>query len=524
MKHYIFKLKYIILIKIVAALISIIGIASMPYILKLLFDYDFSKGITGIVVLILTYACAIVVGMLFEYISQRHAWKLEQRFNLFVKQDLFDSSLRKNVVNFQKFDVSEYISIFNNDIRTCQQYVESIVAIIQTVLQLCVYGFFLFTLDYRLAIIIILSSSLSLILPRMTGKRLAQKKGDHLSAMASYVDTLFDLLSGFKLVNDETRSSISQRQNKALTDTEGKLYEFGKFKTFANVLSGSSMYFLELIVFAAIGVMLFKQNITLGIAVAALGYIQSFCYPMAYLLTEMNNVNASRDAKDKLMSIINEQIDHRPVIQDFQSTITFVNVSVTLGDFTLRNFSYEFEKGKKYAIVGPSGVGKSTILNLLMQYIYPDSGAILLDGKSIKEMDTSKIMDCVNQFEHSFHATCMENATVFGAHPETSVVNTLHYFNNDKMYSISTKENARELSGGEKQMLQLLRIAAWDKDILLFDESFSAIDHENATKLQHDLLLKDKTILCITHNVSSENLNDFDEIVTISAYSSSATK
>lgn len=513
MKHYIFKLKYTILIKILAALISIIGLASMPYILKLLFDYDFSKGVPGIVVLILTYACAIFVGMLFEYISQRHAWKLEQRFNLLVKQDLFDSSLRKNVVNFQKFDVSEYISIFNNDIRNCQQYVESIVAIIQTVLQLFVYGFFLFILDYRLAIIIILSSSLSLILPRITGKRLAKKKSDHLSAMASYVDTLLDLLSGFKFVNDETRNSISQRQNKTLMDTEGKLYEFGKFKTFANVLSGSSMYFLELIVFASIGLMLFKQNITMGIAVAALGYIQSFCYPMAYLLTEINNVNASRDAKDKLLNIINEQIDHRPVIQDFHSTIKFVNVSVTLGDFSIKNFTYEFKKGKKYAIVGPSGVGKSTILNLLMQYIYPDSGEILIDGKSIKGKDTSKIMECINQFEHTFNTTCMENATVFRAQPETSVEQTLQYFNNEKMYSISKKENARDLSGGEKQMLQLIRITAFDKEILLFDESFSAIDHKNSIQLQHDLLLKDKTIIFITHNVTSENLNDFDEIV-----------
>lgn len=515
MKHYIYKLKYIIITKILAALISIIGLASMPYILKLLFDYDFSKGIKGIVLLILAYACAIFVGMLFEYISQRHAWKLVQRFNILVKQDFFDSILRKSFIRFKAFDVSEYISIFNNDIDTCEHYVESIVAIIQTIFQLIVYGFFLFMLDYRLAIIIILSSSLSLILPHITGNRLSKKKSDHLSAMASYIDTLNDLLSGFKFVNAQTMNSISRRQNKTLVDTEDKLYTFGKFNTFANVLSGSSMYFLELIVFASIGFMLFKHNITMGVAVAALGYIQDFCFPMAYLLREINNVNAARSAKDKLMKLIYEKVEHRPALDNFYSTIKFSNVSVKLGDFELKNFSYEFEKGKKYAIVGPSGVGKSTILNLLMQYIYPDSGEILIDNKSIRGTDTSKIMFCVNQFEHTFNGSFMENATVFGAYPEKSVKNALSYFNNAKMYSIAEKENGRDLSGGEKQMLQLIRTVAMDKEIILFDESFSAIDKQNAMTLQHDLLVKDKTIIFVTHNVTSENLNDFDEVVTI---------
>lgn len=516
MKTYVFKLKYVILTKILAALISIIGLASMPYILKLLFDYDFSTGAKGIVFLIFAYAGAIVVGMLFEYVSQSHAWKLEQRFNQLVKQDLFDSILHKDYTKFRKHDVSEYISIFNNDIKTCEQYIESIVAIIQTVLQLCVYAFFLVTLDYRLAIIIILSSLLSLILPRITGNRLAEKKNNHLSAMAAYIDTISDLLSGFRFVNRETRPSVSDRQNKTLMDAEGKLYTFGLFKTFANVLSGSSMYLLELIVFASIAFMLYKHHITMGIAVAALGYIQSFCFPMAYLLTEINNVNASRKAKEKLITLIYEENDPRPAQPDFESAIQFKDVSVRLGDFALENFSYEFKKGKKYAIVGPSGVGKSTILNLLMQYINPDRGEILIDDKPIRGTDTSAIMTCIHQFEHTFNAPFMDNATVFGSYAEQSVYNALDYFNNDKLYSITKKENARDLSGGEKQMLQLIRTVAMNKEIILIDESFSAIDKDNSEKLQRDLLLKDKTIIVVTHNLSVDHLEQFDEIVTIS--------
>ena len=136
MKYYVLKIWKTIAIKIITAFISIIGIAAMPYITKMLFDYDFSKGIKGAAFIVLLYILAIAVGMIFEYISQRHAWKIEKEFNILMKKDLFDSLLSKNYTSFKKYDVSDYISIFSNDVRVCEQYVESIVGIIQTVLQL----------------------------------------------------------------------------------------------------------------------------------------------------------------------------------------------------------------------------------------------------------------------------------------------------------------------------------------------------------------------------------------------------
>lgn len=515
MHHYFFKTQKTIFIKIATAFISIIGVAAMPYITKMLFDYDFSKGIYGAIFIVFLYLTAIAVGMIFEYISQRHSWKLGKEFNILMKQDLFDSILLKNHTDFKKYDVSDYISIFNNDIAACEQYIKSWVGIIQTVLQLFVYGFFLFKLDYRLAIMIILSSFLSLIVPKITGKQLAIRKAAHLSAMASYVDAIRDLLSGFRFVNNETRENISKRHKSVLEDAEEKQYHFGKFNTLTNVVTGSSMYFLEWVVFAVIGILLLQGEITVGIASAALGYIQSFCYPVAYILKEINNVNASRAATTKMLKIIDTNAPKLPSVSDFKNKIEFQNVSVRLGDFNFAQFSHIFEKGKKYAIVGPSGVGKSTIFNLLMQYITPNEGSILLDGKPIEGKDTSKIMICVNQFEHIFHASFSENATIFGTYSESKMKQALQYFNNQKINSLTGKANAQELSGGENQMMQLIRAVTAEKQIILMDESFSAVDAENAKQLQKKLLELDKTILFITHDVSEENLKYFDEVVTL---------
>ncbi len=517
MKRYFAKLKVTIFIKIITAFISIIGVAAMPYITKLLFDYDFSRGMGGAMIIVMLYLVAIAVGMIFEYISQRHTWKLRKEAGILMKQDLFDSLLLKDYTDFKKYGVSDYISIFNNDFAACEQYIESYVEIIQTLFQLFVYGFFLFNLDYRLAIVIILSSFFSLVVPKLTGKHLSQRKADHLSGMAAYVDAIRDLLSGFCFVNNETRQSISQRHKQVLEDTEEKRYHFGKFNTLTNVTTGSSMYFLEWIVFAVIGVLLFQGEITVGIASAALGYIQSFCYPVSYILKDINSLNASRAATEKTLKLINTKTPKPLSVNEFHSAIEFQDVSVTLGDFTFSHFSHTFEKGKKYAIIGPSGTGKSTILNLLMQYVIPDEGKILIDGKEFSGMDTSKIMICINQFEHIFHASFTENATVFGTYPESKVTQTLRYFKNPKIDSLLEKANAQELSGGENQMMQLVRAVAAEKQIILMDESLSAVDHINAEQLQQELLKLDKTILFITHDVSQENLKNFDKVLKLTS-------
>lgn len=513
MRYYFFKTKKTIFIKIATAFISIIGVAAMPYVVKLLFDYDFSKGWKGAAWIVVLYFIAIAVGMIFEYISQRHAWKLQKEFDILMKQDLFDSTLSKSYKEFKTYDVSDYISMFNNDVAACEQYVESWVGIIQTVLQLFVYGFFLFKLDYRLAILIILSSFLSLIVPKLTGNQLSIRKSDQLSGMAAYVDAIRDLLSGFRFVNNETRENISKRHKSVLEGAEEKQYHFGKFNTLTNVVTGSSMYFLQWVVFAVLGYLLFQRQITVGTASAALGYIQDFCYPVSYILKDINNVNASRAATTKMLKIIDRQVPQISSVSDFQHRIEFQNVSVTLGDFHFPCFTHIFEKGKKYAIIGPSGTGKTTIFNLLMQYVNPDEGSILIDGKPIEGKDTSKIMTCINQFEHIFHTSFTENATVFHTYPQSRMKQALQYFDNQKVNSLTEKQNAQELSGGENQMMQLIRAVTADKPIILMDESFSAVDENNKTILREKLLSLDKTILYITHDVSEDCLGLFDEVI-----------
>ena len=148
-----------------------------------------------------------------------------------------------------------------------------------------------------------------------------------------------------------------------------------------------------------------------------------------------------------------------------------------------------------------------------MQYIRPDEGEIRIDGIPIAGKDTGEVMTCINQFEHIFHASFTENVTLFQSYPQEKMGEVLSYFNNEKIQSLLHKENAQELSGGENQMMQLIRAVTADKPIILMDESFSAVDAKNTKQLQEKLLSMDKTILFVTHDVSPEHLKDFDEVI-----------
>lgn len=517
MIKYIYKLKWIIFIKIATAAISIIGLAAMPYITKLLFDYDFSKGVSGVIYYIALYFVAILIGMSFEGISQLHAWKLNKGFNLLVKKDLFSSIVSLPFAEFKRKNIGEYISIFNNDMAVAEGYVESVVAIIQTSIQVIIYAVYIFLLDYRIAIVIMVGSIISLFLPNVTSKTLSDRRGLHLSAMGLYSSKIQDLLEGFKNINNQTREKIIENQNQSLNDMENKMLHFGRFSTFANLFSGSFMYLLNAVCFATVGILLLQSKITIGTGIATLGYVESFVYPLSYILKETSNIKSTKSTKDKLGGFLEHSKRTQQKIKGksrCESNITFNNVTVRFDGFSLENFSYVFEKGKRYAIIGQNGSGKSTVLNAFMQYIDLEKGEINIDGITINECNYNDFVGFISPYSHTYQSSFADNVTVFGSYPSESMESVIRNLGNTKINSIKDTTDCTTLSNGEKQLMEFVKMISVDNDIMLFDEPFSALDITNSKRMQDVLKnTKNKIIIVVTHNLSSDNLQSFDEII-----------
>jgi ABC-type multidrug transport system fused ATPase/permease subunit len=514
MKKYILNLKTIIIIKILTDTLYVISIASIPYIIKSLIDYDFSKGIGGIIFLILIYLLAAVLGMTFQYITQFYIWKLDKSLYLLIKSDIFNKILSFKTPKYKEVEIGSYVSMIDNEVPVVKQYLSSGISIIQSAIQIIIYGIYMFILDPSIAVIIISVSCLTLFLPKLTSNELAKRRATYLKSTGNYISIVENLLSGFKHVNSETRRYIRDEHDENMKINENNMLKYGKYNTFVNVFNGFFMYLLDISAFALVAVLLLNNKISYGTAMATLVCIKEFVYPIRYLISDITTMKSAKGSKDKIMTFLDQDTEEKFAAKGFNYSINFIDVSIKYNDFHMMNFNYSFKKGKKYVIIGESGSGKSTLLNLLTNNIELDSGKIEIDDTNINLIDTSLILANIKQFEPVFKTDFRKNSTLFGTYSESSMNSTIEYINNKRLDKIKEKKDCSSLSGGERQLLALTQIKIRNKEILLFDEAFSALDFENKVLLEEKFYgLENKTIIAVTHNITDKNLSYFDEIL-----------
>jgi subfamily B ATP-binding cassette protein MsbA len=204
-------------------------------------------------------------------------------------------------------------------------------------------------------------------------------------------------------------------------------------------------------------------------------------------------------------------------LPSFQNNIAFKNISFQYPNsqsFAINDFTFTFEKGKKYALVGASGAGKSTLFDLILQFIAPQKGQIEIDGKAIETMDLKNYRNffgIVSQEAILFNYSVAENIA-FEALEKQQISNALQIsnakefvekMNPETYYAIG--ERGSKLSGGEKQRLSISRVAYRNPEIILLDEATSALDSKNEQEVQSALknLLADKTSIIIAHRLST---------------------
>lgn len=512
MKKYILKIKGWMALRLLFNALYIVVVAGIPYIIKLALDYDYSKGSAGIIRLIAGYLGIAVVGMFFQYLSQVSGWKLDQQFYLLMKRDIFEAVIRRNNKDFRKKEIAEYVSILNNDVPTLEEYIQSIIVIFESITQIIAYAVYLLMLDVRVALIIMASSVIALFLPEITGKEVSSRRKGMLETTGKYMNRVTDLLSGFSDINRETKRQIMEEQQKDLNQMEHDRLHYGKFRAFSIVLNGMCMYLLDITAFSAVVISLLFQTITVGTAAAMLSYIKEFTFPIRYLVDGITTMKSTKGVKKEILEILSYQDENKEQVTQFEQ-IQFEHAKVEWEGFAM-DFSYSFEKGKKYALIGHSGSGKSTVLRMLMQLEEPDSGAVKIDNRNVSEIDYTSLVANLTQKEHVYQDSFENNVTVFGSYITKGIREVIDFTESQRIRMLQDKKDCSELSGGERNLLAIVKTLIKDKEILLLDEPFAALDVANKRLLQkkiyHDL---PKTMIAVTHDISEDCLKYFDEIL-----------
>lgn len=235
---------------------------------------------------------------------------------------------------------------------------------------------------------------------------------------------------------------------------------------------------------------------------------------MLYDITAIRSVNST---KQNILSFLNQksETESKKELEKFKNELIFDNVNFTVDKLQLEDINLKIEKGKKYAIVGKSGAGKSTFLNLLLGIHKPNQGEVSIDGENVRELNLSNTLLYMSQHEHIYRASVKENVTVFDSYSYDYIPDNANEVAIIKDILGRNTADCSNFSGGEKRVLAFLRILCRKGEILVLDEPFTGVDTESVLKLEDILLKSDQTVLIVTHNTSTEHLKKFDNIIKV---------
>ena len=282
-------------------------------------------------------------------------------------------------------------------------------------------------------------------------------------------------------------------------------------------------------------------TLTLGALVAFLQYVQRFFRPISDMSEKFNVLQSAMASSERIFKLIDEPVaissPRQPVRRGHgRGHIVFENVWFAYNDtpgergegvnYVLRDVSFEVRPGERVGIVGATGSGKTTLVNLLLRFYDIQKGRITIDGVDIRELDLSELrglFSLVLQDVHLFSGTIADNIRLGnGAIDDERVRRVAHAVHADafisKMadgYASRVAERGSTLSVGQKQLLSFARALAFDPRVLILDEATSSVDTETEMTIRDALrvLMAGRTTIAVAHRLST--IQDMDQILVL---------
>ncbi len=353
---------------------------------------------------------------------------------------------------------------------------------------------------------------------------------DQIARLNSFVQEHINGMSIVQLFNKEDRErskfeSINSSYKGAYIDT---IFYFAIFWPAVEIIASLAM---ALVIWYGGGRALMDQ-VTFGILLAFVQYVRDFFRPIRGLSEKFNTLQSALASSERIFNVLdteNKVTDPEDPkhIDNPEGSITFEDVWFSYNDdeeTVLKNVSFEANAGETVAIVGATGAGKSTIINLLMRFYDINDGKILLDGVDIRDLTIEELRSnfaLVLQDNALFSGTIMENITLGNPNiSEERVIQTARSIEADRFieklpggYDFMLNERGSSLSMGQQQLICFIRAMVYDPNILVLDEATSNVDSETEEIVNKvcDQLMENRTSIVIAHRLST--IHEADKIL-----------
>ena len=516
----------------ITTLISIFGTRLNGYTID---NFIATGDMKGLALICLMLVFLYLINIFSTYYQNSVMIKISQRVSAKIRKELFISFQKLPLKYFDNNSSGDLMSRLTNDVDNINTTLsQSVTQLFSGIINIIGMFIAMILLSPILTLIGMITIPLTFISTKILAKKTQGffvKQQRELGNLNGYIE---EMVSGQKVVllfSEEEKvkeefSEINERLTKSAIIAQGISSFMGPINNFINNIS-------YLIISVAGGYLILTgSEITVGVVFSFLLYMRNFTRPINEIMNLFNTIQSALAGAERVFEVIDEDKEKDKEgaidINNIQGHVELKGVTFSYGNGKkiLKNVSLEAKKGEVIAIVGPTGAGKTTIVNLLTKFYDIDSGEILIDGKNIDEITREslrKTVGMVLQDTFLFSETVSENIRYGRLDAsdeeviEAAKMADAHHFIKQlpEGYDTVLSDNGGNLSQGQRQLLAIARAILSNASILILDEATSSIDTRTEVLIQNAMLklMEGKTTFVIAHRLST--IKNADKILAL---------
>jgi len=468
------------------------------------------------------------VALLFGYLKQRYVESVKQQQIIELREKIIVNVSNSSFEIFHLRNSNEYISWLTNDMNIIEeQGLGNLYSGMSSATLLAFSAIAIYNFNWILLLLSVLISMIMFIIPKFFKHRLDFRNKAVSKTFELYVSKVDEWVRGFDLLLSYNKTNMIIEKLRGVNEAVKKeKIDLKKEKSILNTLIRLISVLAQYGIILVTGVMVLFGHLKAGTIFAIGDLTGNFFGNTSFFMEEITNFLSAISITEKIENFIYSKKDEEfPVSKEynFSEKISVKNVSYCYGDKNIQIPNMSFLKTGKYAIVGKSGTGKSTFLNILTRNLTKYKGSIYFDEQELSEIDLHEFRNNITyipQKSYVFDMSLEENLSLESSFTESEinlVIKDMDLVEQAKIYKASLGIQGTNLSGGQAQRVELGRGILHAKDVLIIDEGTSNLDLKTSYMIEKNILMNTNlTVIFVTHHLNDELRELFNEVYTFS--------